>query len=604
MKNKEFRKLLKKNKSNSNSGFTLTELLVGLVMSTIVVAGLGWGLMQMLRTTQTETSKVASRNETSRAFNFIADEVKAAQFMEVNMSSTHLATVDNAATPDINEEVAPDFSLPSGGTVRLALRVPGVSQRIIYYVAPPQTATWNGPLVIYRWGPGLKADGSYIDDPTSNLRVDNPAGWRREALIDGVSDETLTAVGCDMDGDSSDDTYEGFFACIVDDDGDTIVDAAGNPVLDAAGNPVKENATDTNGDGTIDSNDSGATDINRDGVVDNGDGADTDGVSITAQLYFAGGKDTDVYKTDSQVVARARVAPLRKPELNETKLLEFEPLPFNYGRNINNDPDNPCWTVRNDFGQGDDPTARPGSGNELQNTMTWIHENNRQPQPLNIDTNEPLTIVASAFGGLNNQCLARGNKHKRIWDSINNEYRYVDSAGNALDSDTDDGSFRVAADGTEKIHTYEHKVWHTIDFSDPDTFNGTDSTVGPEVTSSDSNPRGDNTVKIFKNGDVVSNDADYSGYDENNDGISDQDSIVDFLRDQGYVNENGEIELEPNQRIIAFEIGQDDAGTDSNPNPGFDLQDTIFIMTSDAFISSDSDDNSGYGNGDSSDYSQ
>ena len=543
MRNKEFQKLLKK-QYNSNSGFTLTELLVGLVMSTIVVAGLGWGLMQMLRTTATETTKVASRNETSRAFNFIADEVKAAQFMEVDMSSTRLATVNDASTPDINEEVAPDFTLPSGGTVRLALQVPGVSQRIIYYVAPPQTSTWNGPSVIYRWGPGLSADGSY--STTGAERVDNPTGWTNEALIDGVSDETLTAVGCDMNGDGSDDTYQGFFACIVDNDGDGVTE---NDVT---------------------------TDLNRDGVADAGDGADTDGVSITAQLYFAADTDSGVYKTDSQVVARARVAPLRKPESSATKLLEFRSLNPQYGR-----PN--CWTVRNDFGQGSDPTARPGSGNELTNVMTWIHEDNRQSQPLNIDTSQPLTIVASAFGGLNTDCTARGNKHKRIWDSTNNEYRYVDNAGNALDPSTDDGSFRVAADGTEDIHTYEHKVWHTINFSDHDTFNGSSSTAGTDVTSLDSNPRGDDTVKIFKNGDRIDASADYEGYDQENDGTSEQTSLEAFLRSKGYVDDSGEVVLEPNQRIIAFEIGQDAVGTDASPNPGFDLQDNIFLMTSDAF---------------------
>ena len=215
-------------------------------------------------------------------------------------------------------------------------------------------------------------------------------------------------------------------------------------------------------------------------MIDNGDGADTDGVSITAQLYFAGENENGVYKTDSQVVARSRVAPLRKPALRAKKLLTVTPLPSNYGRNIDGDEDNPCWTVRNDFGQGNDPTARPGSGNELTNTSTWIHEDNRQPQPLNIDTSEPFTIIASAFGGTNEQCLARGNKQKRIWDNTNNEYRYVDSTGNAIDPSTDDGSGRINADGSEEIHTYEHKIWHTIDFSNLDTFNG-DDTTSPDV---------------------------------------------------------------------------------------------------------------------------
>ena len=574
MRNKEFQKLLKKNKSKSNSGFTLTELLVGLVMSTIVVSGLGWGLMQMLTTTQRETSRVNSRNETSRAFNFIADEVKAAQAIEVD---TSLSNINNNDRTDNNGVAAnyPPRTDDADGTITgtanssippvLALQIPGVTQRVVYSVAPPQTNTWKGPLVIYRWGPNLKADGSY-SDPTN---VDE---WKNEALIDGVSDVAQTAI-CDADGDGTDDTvtYLGFYACVEDNDNDG----------------VAEDAPDTNGDGTINANDTGASDLNGDGVIDNGDRADDDGTSITAQLYFAADTDSGVYKADSQVVARARVAPLRKPGLSATKLLEFESLNDNYGRNKNDDPNTPCWTVRNDFGQGDDPTARPGSGDELTNVMTWIHEDNRRPQPLNIDTSQPLTIVASAFGGLNSDCLARGNKHKREWDSSHNEYRYVDSAGNTIDPNTDDGSQRVAADGTEQLHTYEHKVWHTIDFSDHDTFNGEDSSLGADVTSSNSNPRGDDTVKIFKDGDRIDSSADYQGYDAddtaNDDGTRDQSSLEAFLQSKGYVNNSGEVVLEPNQRIIAFEIGQDVAGTDASPNPGFDLQDSIFIITSDAF---------------------
>ena len=588
MKNKEFYKLLKKNKFKPNSGFTLTELLVGLIMGTIVIAGAGWGLMNILRTTRTETNKTASRNETSRAFNFIADEIKASQSMDVLDSSFDIDTV------------APGFRTNTGeaeDTVKLSLRVPGVDQRIVYYVIP-STGSWKKPLTIYRWGPNLKTDGSY-SNPTE------PDNWTEEALIDGISDETLTADGCDVDGDNSDEAYQGFYACVVDDDGDTTVDASNNPIAENADSngdgrvlarDLDENndgtidffadiaTVDVNGDGIVNSAD---LDINQDGEIDLGDNADNDGVSITAQLYFAtaakkddSGNVKESYQTKSQVVARSRVAPLRKPALTTKKLLEVESLPFEYGRNN-------CWTVRNDFGQGDDPTARPDSGNELTNTMTWIHEDDRQPQPLNIDTDKPFTIVASAFGGRNPLCLARGNEYQRVWDG--NEYKYLDSNGDPTIDDKADGETRKdfsarmdasnakETNGSEKIHTYRYKVWHTIDFSNPDTFNGEESNVGSNVTSSDSNPRGDGTVRIYKNGDTIS---DYLGYDENNDGNSEQPSIREHLENNSNFVENGVVvNLEPNQRIIAFEIGQDN----SENNPGFDLQDAIFIMTSDAF---------------------
>ena len=641
MKNKEFYKLLKKNKFKPNSGFTLTELLVGLIMGTIVIAGAGWGLMNILRTTRTETNKTASRNETSRAFNFIADEVKAAQTIEVDMSSTNLSIEDDASTPDINEEVAPDFELPDGGEVRLALRVPNVSQRIIYFVAPPKNSSpWKGPLVIYRWGPGLNSDGNYITKSTSASRVDNPAGWKNEALIDGVSNESQTA-SCDADGDGTaeDINYKGFYACIVDDDDDGVTENADsnndgfvlkeNEDIDNDG--VTENADtatiDVNGDGIIDSDD---LDMNEDGVVDSKDNADDDGVSITAQLYFAAETgDAGIYKTDSQVVARARVAPLRKPGTKELTPVYFESLAPQYGRYIDgNNKKRPCWTVRNDFGIGNaydpdtetptgDPRFDPDSTNSeqkrkaFQNTMTWVHEDNRQPQPISLDKSKPFTMVASAFAAENPdgqdfaQCLARGNRYKQKLVSIDNDgsnavYQSVDENGSDVDADN-----RVAANGAEKIHTYEEKVWHTIEFpkaGDSDTeieekratYNG----------NSDDNPdvKGDGTVYIFKEGSEV---PDVGGYDVDNDGIyepnaGDQPSLRDFLKDpnqdgndnDAYVDDDGYIiegKLKPNQRIVTFEIGQNSKFLDdgTTPNPGYDFQDNMFIMTSDAFKPSD-----------------
>ena len=587
MKNKEFHKLLKKNKSKSESGFTLTELLVGLIMSTIVIAGLGWGLMQILTTTKTETNKIASRGETSRAFNFIADEVKAAQTIEVN---TSLTNINNNNPTDANGVAAnyPPLEDADGNPIApvLALQVPGVTQRVIYSVAPPQTGTWKGPLVIYRWGPNLNANGKYTDP-------DNVSEWENEALIDGVSDDSLTAVGCDMDGDGNDDDYRGFFACVLDDDGDGIAE--------------NDPTTDTNGDG----------------VVDPKDGADTDGVSITAQLYFAAETDAGIYKTDSQVVARARVAPLRRFGLSELTPVFFESLNPQYGRFINNNNSRPCWIVRNDFGIGEDPRFDPDSTNTvqkekaLQKPMTWIHEDNRQPQPLNIDTTKPFTMVASAFAAENPdgqdfaQCLAKGNRYKQKLVSINDdgsnaEYGNIDENGDDVDADN-----KVAANGAEKIYTYENKVWHTIEFpkggdSETEIADKRATFNGNETGNAD--VKGDGTVYMFRKDSIV---PEIGGYDADNDGNyepaqGDQPSLREFLRDpnqdgnnnDAYVNADGTIidgKLEPNQRIVTFEIGQENQYLDdgTTPNPGFDFQDNMFIMTSDAFLPQESNDDDG-----------
>ncbi|MEM9510066.1 MAG: hypothetical protein AAGA16_20675, partial [Cyanobacteria bacterium P01_E01_bin.35] len=199
MKNKEFQELLRKN--NSNSGFTLMELLIGLFMSIFVVGALGFGLMQVLRTTQSETSKVAARNETSRALDFISDEVKRA------------STIENDSTN------ATGFSLTAAKTVVLALNIPEVNtsatlgsdgdatteERIVYFLQSATGTNWQGPLVLYRYGPPLDANGNYTN-----------AAWDEEALIDGIDDTVINGSPCDAGDILSPDiaTASGFHACI------------------------------------------------------------------------------------------------------------------------------------------------------------------------------------------------------------------------------------------------------------------------------------------------------------------------------------------------------------------------------------------------------
>jgi hypothetical protein len=562
MKNKKLQKLLKKNKSNA--GFTLTELLVGLIMSTIVVAGLGWGLINILRTTSTETTRVTARSETSRAFTFVADEVKAAQFMEVDMGDFNIGNV------------APGYQSKaiSGATVRLALIVPDVEQRIVYSVAPkPSGSVWKGPLVIYRWGPNLNADGSYSDPG-------NTSGWQNEPLIDNVSDvdQTVQCGGNDV-------TYKGFFACVLDNDGD-------------GGALENQPAIDINKDGQIK-------------LIDGEkDGDDIDGLSITAQLYFAGKTDskTDegVYLADSQVVARARIVPEEKDEFQKPNPVYFQSLDPEY----DNDD---CWQVRNDFGHGEpydlsdpdknkdtgDPRFDPNSTNSEQNrkalkdVMTWVHNPKipRQNQPLDIDPSKPFTMVASAFVDDPNKteadCPARGDRYKQKLKSIDD-----DGENAEYEDDLDANGQKVKTDGKEAIHTYTHKVWHKLEFPNEndsaaernrklETFNG-GATDKPNVRKDDpmtTDKDESDTVYMFRNG------SDFSTVDLTK-VYAGQPSIKQFLQDKGYVDANGNITgLKDNQRIVVFEIGKN-KNQDGTLPPGFDLQDNMFIMTSDAFLSS------------------
>ena len=100
MKNQHFRKLFKL--KTKESGFTLLELLTGLIMSGIVIGVLGVGFYQVLKVTSEDAAKSKAGEQASRAIEFITDEIRRAK------------TIDGDATN------ANGFSV-SGATVVLAL---------------------------------------------------------------------------------------------------------------------------------------------------------------------------------------------------------------------------------------------------------------------------------------------------------------------------------------------------------------------------------------------------------------------------------------------------------------------------------------------------
>lgn len=567
MKNKEFYKLLKPQKANS--GFTLTELLVGLIMGSIVVGSMGFGLMQVLQATQSETSKSAARNEISRALDFISDEMRRARLIENN--------ADNADGEDGGGNLLFDVS---GKTVVFALEIPDItndldidsnpatgtiasdnddttSERIVYYLRTNSGTDWEGPQVLYRWGPPFDANGNYTE-----------GAWQHEALIDNI-DDTVVASPCATSGGTVTPappaSPTGFYACLVDDDGDG----------------VTEDVIDTDGDGAITSADTGATDRNGDGVIDDEDGADVDGVGITAQLFFTGQTDTvsgigtDNYAADTRTVARARTAPGANTNIFSSYVWSFKDLGGTYACSTGVD-----WDMRTDF-----------------NSISWIRNTNRQPQPITVDSSVPLTITSSPVGATG--CNSRGNE---------------------------------GTTGQEALNSYTVTVSHTIDFADPRTFNGnvvdSNGDLDPSYNNTEVYTDHDNdsstdlieteAVQFLKKGGTIPIHGGFDGDgDPNGDGNyyndpGDQQSLGKFLYDKGYaklVNSGDDVDdpatafeiidtlpdgynpdapptgypedakiLGDDERIIAFEVGHTDTS-----QPGFELQDNIFIVASDVF---------------------
>ncbi len=524
MKNKELQKLLKINKSNS--GFTLTELLIGLVMGTIVIGGLGFGLVNLLQNTQTQTARSEAKNSSARALDFITDEVKRAIAIE-NTAANANGFNDAGRTvvfaldiPEVNGDSDPDgdgnlFGVDDDTTT---------PERIIYFLESSSGTNWKGPLVLNRWGPAFDNNGDYTD-----------GSWQTEALIDGISDTTLTsgAIQCDVGQTTTPAVPAGFYACIQD--------------------------------------------------------------GISAQLYLTSGIDigrkdendnkiVDTYTANTQVVARARTAPGDNSESFTSYTMSYKTLGAVYGCDPSGSGTN--WQMRTDFiNNPSDPNSEEGNRNKK-----WVHDDTRQPQPIKIDTGSNLTINSIPVEPESSDCISKGGNGAEgdvIYDNesltaggLESVY-YTNSSGQYTEAD----ETTLLPSGTNPIFNPEyHKVSHTIDFNNPVTYNGytnsnNDIYVGNGLGSK---------VLFLRPGDTVPADPGYDADDDAGTADNNQKSLREFLTEQGYLKSDNTVRgadeahlgkhIGKDERIVIFEVGQTDLS-----HPGFDRQDNIFILSSDVF---------------------
>lgn len=178
-----------------SSGFTLIELLVAITMTSILVAGSSIGLTTILQKNAENERRIVRRQEASRALSFITEEIKMAQ------------TISN----DPENDAPSGSELPSGTSDKdtvLVLTIPDFDAPVVYRVAKPASdSLWEGPRVIYRWGPDFKADGTY-----------DTSSWENNPLIDLVtaSDEDNFSYYCNQSYTDKipADSPQGFYICL------------------------------------------------------------------------------------------------------------------------------------------------------------------------------------------------------------------------------------------------------------------------------------------------------------------------------------------------------------------------------------------------------
>jgi prepilin-type N-terminal cleavage/methylation domain-containing protein len=191
------------------AGFTLTELLVASAITSVVLAGSG--LMTLLTADQAAEQRQNRRQELNRALAFIADDIRAAQ--AINLNAAKQTVTANVALADAANRFPTEIPYRNSieGTEVLYLEIPipplpppkpgeircsaPEFDRVTYEISPKRTSfftatsplgdkLWRGPYLLYRHGriPGL--DGRI--NPCSERDPSKPSEPQNEVLVDGL----------------------------------------------------------------------------------------------------------------------------------------------------------------------------------------------------------------------------------------------------------------------------------------------------------------------------------------------------------------------------------------------------------------------------------
>lgn len=219
MKTKKFSNMLKflrksfsKDRVFSDAGMTITELLLAGVGGTIVMGAAGVFLFNTVGQQNNVGDQVELRTNVSRALDFMKSESKQA---------IELHKAEELTPPEGEVEISPTFSdnvtVSGSGYVALAMSLPNLAESVVYYLdAPPSGSIVEGPLVLYRWGPKLDANGNYVDGQY-------PGNWTSEPLIGMIDDQapspapSCSGSGWTLSPDASTAAATGFYACISSD---------------------------------------------------------------------------------------------------------------------------------------------------------------------------------------------------------------------------------------------------------------------------------------------------------------------------------------------------------------------------------------------------
>lgn len=162
-----------------SQGISLTELLIGVVISIIVLGAAVRALVSLIRGDSTTQVELNRKDDVSRVLGLMQDEIRNAQRVETGASLSPLSGCNT--------------------TPLLILRGATADEDISYGLRiQTSNTTWRGPTVLARCGP------DYTTNPISNQpELNSTAGRREQEVLDSIATSGFTASTLGGSGDIS-----------------------------------------------------------------------------------------------------------------------------------------------------------------------------------------------------------------------------------------------------------------------------------------------------------------------------------------------------------------------------------------------------------------
>lgn len=194
--------------STLRNGFTLVELLVATVITSLVVSVAGFGVIAATQANKRTEAIAARRHDLSRAFDFISNEIRMAnrinqsQLMKATNASSMSSLLTSAglnasdwSNPVLFLEIPITTQVPSvcpkGGPNAGSPPPQPAAYDLVVYDIRPSSQDWLAPNSIYRYGRVPRSDGSI--DPCSDPVAS-------DTLVDAIAEKIDTTPTCPAPG--------------------------------------------------------------------------------------------------------------------------------------------------------------------------------------------------------------------------------------------------------------------------------------------------------------------------------------------------------------------------------------------------------------------